>query len=121
MLHRRKQEAPEFSLKLIRARVGFGSQKISKETLSQILRIRRGVTAPANETVNWRPIRFAELSKSLCCLRRIRESQLRNNAPVRGGKTRAAFLERARSPFHVASITMQSRLLQENNTTVSVD
>ncbi len=46
-------------MKPVRARVGFGSQEECEKRLRQILRISRGVPAPANEAVDWGPIRLA--------------------------------------------------------------
>jgi hypothetical protein len=92
-------------MKQVHAGIGFGLQKISKETLGQVLRIRRSITAPTNKAVNWRPIRFAQLRERVCGLGFACESGLRDDAPVRGGKTCPAFLECARSRFHRARIS----------------
>src|SRR5262249_25204575 len=62
------------------------------------------ITAPADKAVNWRPIGFAQLRKRIFRLRSIGESGLCYDAPVRGGKTCPALLERSRGRFHGASL-----------------
>src|SRR5439155_4917597 len=92
----------------IRARVSFGSQEKCEKRLRQILCISGRVTAPPDKAVDWRPIHFAQLRERVCRLWHIRKRATRDDAPMRSGKVRSAFLERARRRFHAASITNDS-------------
>ena len=89
----------------IRARVSFGPQKKCEKRLGQILRISRRVTAPANEAVDGRPVRLAQLRKRVFRFWYICESGLRDDAPVCRGKTGATFLEGAGGRLQHAKTT----------------
>src|SRR6266576_159678 len=89
----------------IRARVSFGSQEKCEKRLRQILRISRRVTAPANEAVDGRPVRLAQLRKRVFRFWYICESGLRDDAPVCRGKTGATFLEGAGGRLQHAKTT----------------
>jgi hypothetical protein len=81
--------------------------------LREVLRIRRSVTTPTDETVDWRPVHLAYLRKSVRRFGYICESGLRDDAPVRGGKTGAALLERPGGSFHGESLANRSRRWQD--------
>src|ERR1700730_12363813 len=99
-------------MKRISARVGFGSQKECEKRLGQILCISRRVTAATDKAVDWRPIRLAQLSKSLLRLRYMCERRLRDDTPMRRGKICAPILESSRPTFHAPRITKDSSLWQ---------
>ncbi len=50
--------------------------------------MRRRVTTPTDEAVNWRPIHLAQSRQCACRLRQVRERATCDNAPVCGSKTR---------------------------------
>src|SRR5438046_5057161 len=71
--------------------------------------MRRRVTTPTDEAVNWRPIHLAQSRQCACRLRQVRERATCDHAPVCGSKTRPAFLQRASSWFHRPSVSNGGR------------
>src|SRR5436309_481289 len=71
--------------------------------------MKRRVTTPTDEAVNWRPIHLAQSRQCACRLRQVRECATCDHAPVCGSKTRPAFLQRASSWFHRPSVSNGGR------------
>src|SRR5262245_6293679 len=65
ILQRAEEKSAKPSLLPIRVAQRILREKLNEEPLDKILRIRGVITAMAQKSIKWRPIRFAESSKRL--------------------------------------------------------
>src|SRR5882724_7438624 len=84
ILQRAEQKCTEPAFLLICATQRILFKQMSKKTLDKILRFGRSMTPASQKGIKGRPIRFAEIGKSVsCCFRWIRVSSPQNESPAR--------------------------------------